>query len=122
MILMFMLFSQASFAQNVKQDNVIWVKDWRLEKPFVHGFIGAITLNQFGLFPEQWTQAQENEPNGMAPGAVSILERNKTIPFALGVISGGLFLLLIGLALYRSYKYRHVISYFKKAMAEHDAL
>tara|TARA_B110000211_G_scaffold188405_1_gene214253 strand:- start:27642 stop:27995 length:354 start_codon:yes stop_codon:yes gene_type:complete len=117
-----MLLSQASFAQNVNQDDVIWVKDWRLEKPFVHGFIGAISLNQVSLFPEEWTQAQKNEPNGMAPGAVAILERNKTIPFVLGVITGGIFLLLISLAIYRSYKYRHVVRYFKKAMAEHDAL
>ncbi|MGK2231366.1 MAG: hypothetical protein ACI92O_000524 [Colwellia sp.] len=116
-----MLLSYSSFAQNEKQNDVVWVKDWRLEKPFLHGFIGAITLNQFKLFPESWKQAEKNEPNAMGPGAVNILERNKKIPFGMGIFFGLAFILIICLALFQSYKYRFVIKYFKKQMAEYDA-
>lgn len=121
-LLILIFLTHASSAQNVSQDNTKWVKDWRLEKPFIHGFIGAISLNQFELFPEHWTPAQANEPNPLAPGSVEILEHNKTIPFTLGIVTGSAFILLIMIALYRSYKYRHVIKYFKKEMEKYNAI
>lgn len=115
-VTMILLFAQTSYAQPTVKDEVKWVKDWRLEKPFFHGFIGAVSFNQVNLFPEQWVLAHKNEPNGLAPGAVKILEKNKIIPFSLGVITGVSFVLILILALYRSYKYRYVIAHFKEQM------
>jgi hypothetical protein len=120
MITLILFFSQAVCAQSTAKEEVEWVKDWRLEKPFFHGFIGAITFNQVKLFPKEWVLAESNEPNGLAPGSVEILEKNKKVPFTFGVITGATTISLILLALYRSFKYRYVIAHFKENMALHN--
>lgn len=122
LFLLCILFSQSTIAEVQETTTVSWVKDWRLEKPFFHGFIGAITLNQFELFPRTWKKADKNEPNAMAPGSVWVLEKNKKIPFYIGMFSGGVFVLLILLGIYRSYIYRYAIRNFKYQKDLNDAL
>jgi hypothetical protein len=96
------------------------IKDWRLEKPFVHGFLGGITLNSVSLFPEKWSVAQHIEPNPIMPGTVKYLEQNKVVPFYFGVISGLLALGAILFYCFSAYKNRFVISHFKLAKTDHE--
>ena len=50
-------------------DSKQWVRDWRLERPFLHGFIGVMSLNTVPLFPTEWhkAKARPSEPENQGP-------------------------------------------------------
>jgi hypothetical protein len=116
LILLFLTFT-LSFS-TIADDELI--KDWRLEKPFVHGFLGGITLNSVSLYPKKWSVAQNIEPNPIMPGTVKYLEQNKVVPFYFGLISGVFTLCAILFYCFSAYKNHFVISHFYMAKIENE--
>lgn len=120
LIAVFLAFSTTSSAQHIELGDVKY-KDWRLERPFIHGFLGVISLNNVDLFPTTWTVAEPNEPNALALGSVQILEQHKQIPFLLGMLFGLFSLSICLVGTYRIYKFRHVVNYFLREKEKYEA-
>ena len=111
------LIAAPSLAESGKHPND-WVRDWRLERPFMHGYVGVLSLNQIVLFPDEWDRAYEFEHNALAPGQVKLLEANKGFPFYLGITTGlGTWGFML-LACYRMYRYRYEVSYYVNRLSE----
>lgn len=66
-------------------DKDMFYKDWRLDKPFAHGFIVGISLGVAESEPANWNEALELEPSGIPSGLLPYILDHKVIPFRLGV-------------------------------------
>ena len=83
-ILFILLFTPITSASEM-------VSDWRLNKPFIHGFASSITMGYVDPFPEQWRVAEPHDHSSVPKATVPYIEQHKKIPFYLGFTLGVAF-------------------------------
>jgi len=110
-------FSGASSASESPQ----FYKDWRLDKPFVHGFFVGISFGIIESQPEQWGLAGALEPSGIPSGMLPYILKHKVIPFRIGLFSAlGFWLYLFVSVAYRYLNRRLYMQYISKVLMEKD--
>ena len=87
---------------NASQSDIMY-KDWRLERPFLHGFVSALSLNAIPLYPEKYNKAHQLDPAPVPEGMIQYLKSHFKFANYLGVFAGGLVWLFILICIFSRY-------------------
>ena len=95
-------------------------KDWRLNRPYLHGLLVGFSLGVIESTPKQWKEAGPLEPSGIPSGLVDYIVKHSRMAFWLGVISAVLLYLYFILSCIYRYRFNvaHARFHYYKLMAK----
>ncbi|GAA5132724.1 hypothetical protein [Thalassotalea piscium] len=80
--------------------HTIYYKDWRLDRPFLHGLSVSLSLGLLESQRSNWQEAGPLEPSGVPSGMVEYIVKHSKVAFIMGITVGVIFYLYIALSIF----------------------